>query len=285
MKKKKGDLRILFWNIKDWSLKEGDFYKTPAPRFERILSVLRREKPDIALFAEVIDLDVKRQLAKTLPGHSVFQTTGRNERALVAVFRQAAGRSCTIEQRNEFSNDKLTDRAFPLVRVTSRDFNLAVMGAHTKSGSTPQHMAQRQRSFGQMGMLNRELALENTPLIVMGDMNTMGNSADVDSAREIAIARDILANGGLTILPADKPHSWHGVGRDSKYADCALDHAFMSARAAMRARPINENGAKVRVSGWTDRPTPRTRDNWVLQNSDHAYIVMDIAPSRAPAPR
>jgi exonuclease III len=275
--KRKGDLRILFWNVKDWSLQDG------APdarrRFDRILDVLRREKPDVALFAEILDPQIKEQLAQALPGHGVFQTNGRNARELVAVFRQAAGRSVTVEQRNEFSNETLTDRTFPLVRVLSKDFNLAVLGLHTPSGSTPEGLARRQRLLGRIGQLNAELARDNIPLVALGDMNTMGNSGTVNSAREIAITTRMLAHRGLTLLAKDKPHTWHGVDYDARYADCSLDQAMISASALGLVRPVGADPhIRVRVIGWPDEPEGEKRDNWVRELSDHAAIVLDIVP-------
>ena len=275
-RKKKGDLRILFWNIRHWNIDSDD--PTAVGRFERILALLRREKPDVAVFAEVMDPVIKTRLSRALPGHTVFESSDRDTHHLAAVFNHAAGHSVSLEQRNEFTSDALPDRAFPLVRIAGRDFNLAVLGVHSKSGSTPESMAMRQRTLGQIANLNAEMARDGTPLVAIGDMNTMGNSADVNSPREIAIMDELLADAGMTRLPNDKPHTWHGVGPDARYDDCTLDHALVSSGAAHRVRPTGPGGARVRVVGWPDKPAGPVRDNWVRDHSDHAALVLDISP-------
>lgn len=277
MKKQKGDLRLLFWNVQDWHLRNGE--TTARERFDRILAVLRREKPDIALFAEVTDPKVKTEIAMALPGHTVFATTARSSHRLMAVFNHAATQSSVvIEQRDEFVTGPQAERSFPMVRIIGRDFNIAVLAAHTKSGSDPESLAQRQRTMGQVLTLHAALAQDNTPLVVMGDLNTMGNSATVDSAREIEIMRQMMAAEGLTLLPKDTAHTWHGVDHDARYPDCDLDHAIVTTNIAHRVRPT-AGGAAVRVGGWPDADTLRKRNGWVRRHSDHAYLVMDIAPA------
>ncbi|MBU0800456.1 MAG: endonuclease/exonuclease/phosphatase family protein [Alphaproteobacteria bacterium] len=280
--KQKGDLRILFWNIQDWSLRNGA--TAAAERFDRVLSVLRREKPDVTILAEVIDPEIKNRLAEALPGHTLFQTITRDSRELVAIFRHAADRSVTVEQRNEFSDDALNYRAFPLVRVLSRDFNLAVLGVHSKSGSTPESLARRLRTLAQIGNLQANLANKNVPLIALGDMNTMGEGAQgkIDGAQEIAMTARIMGKAGMTLLEHDKPHTWHGIERDAQYPDCRLDQALVSTTALSRLRPVsNDNSpttAHVRVMGWPHESPGLARDQWIRKNSDHAYLVVDVKP-------
>lgn len=267
-KKQKGDLRILFWNVQDWRLSD------PA-HFDRIMGVLRREKPDIALFAEVSDPTLKTRIVQSLKSaHVAFETTDKTPRHLMAVFNAAATGPATVEQRNEFSDDTLTVRTFPLLRLHGRHGPLAILAAHAKSGSTNENMTKRSRQFGQLARLGADLAAQDTPLLVMGDLNTMGNSGVVNSAREIAIMARIVEQGGLSILPKDKTTTWHGVGPDARFADCDLDHALASAAIATRA-------STVRVGGWPTLRSARGRDNWVRRYSDHAYLVVDIKP---PAP-
>lgn len=272
--KQPGDLRILFWNIRDWG------HHSTTRHFNRILATLRREKPDIALFAEIMNPTIKTQLAQRLPGpHIIFETTDKNPRRLLAVFNHAAGHNALIEQRNEFSNDKLTERTFPLLRVTSRDFNLAVLAVHTNSGSNPEDLGDRQRAVAKIASLHKTLQAQNTPLLVIGDMNTMGNgSSNFTPTRERTITANMLAAAGLSRLKKNRPHTWHGVGPDKIYPDTDLDHAFLTTASAQAARLVNTKGEQVRVSGWPDRKTGPQRDHWVRRYSDHAYLVVDIKP-------
>lgn len=270
VQKPKGHLRILFWNVQDWRYNDGS--TTSAQRMMRILKVLKREKPDIALFAEVSDPSIKNALATSLrTPHIAFETADKNRMHLMAVFRAAAGNAVTIEQRNEFSDDTLTKRTYPLLRVATPAGGLAILAVHTKSGSKPEAMSQRQTQFGQIANLAVEVGAHGMPVLVMGDMNSMGNGADVDGRREIDIMGKIIAQGGLTILPKDKATTWRGIGKDAHYPDADLDHVFLTRSAAHRA-------STVRVGGWPHRPTPRGRDRWVREYSDHAYLVVDIAP-------
>ncbi len=270
VKKQKGDLRVLFWNVQDWLLRDGE--SKAAARFSRVLSVLRREKPDIALFAEVSDPAIKTALLTHLKsGHVAFETNDKNPRHLVAIFRAAAGRSVSVEQRNEFSDDNLTGRTLPMLNIVDENGPMAILAAHTKSGSTPENLTKRQRQFGQIAKLASDLGAERIPLLVMGDMNTMGDGRKITGAREIEIVSSIIAQGGLTMLPKDRKATWHGVDADARYPDADLDHAFISRSAAFRA-------ATVRVGGWPELPSKRQQDNWVRRHSDHAYIVADIKP-------
>ena len=275
-KKQKGDLRILFWNVQDWDLRSGDPVRGQR-RFDRILSILRREKPDIALFAEVQDPGLKNALIKSLGHrHNAFETNDKNSRQLLAVFNNAAGHSVIATQRNEFAGDDMSGRAFPLVEVMTKNGSLAIMAAHTKARSEPASMKKRQHQLGQIAAVAAEFNARAVPLLVMGDMNSMGNGGKIDGPREITIMNSIMASSGLTALPKDRPYTWRGVDTDARYPDAALDHAFISAAAAARVRPVNDNGAMVRVGGWPELDTKRRQNNWVRRHSDHAYLVMDV---------
>jgi endonuclease/exonuclease/phosphatase family metal-dependent hydrolase len=269
-KKQKGDLRILFWNIKDWFLRDGE--SKAAARLDRVLSVLRREKPDIALFAEVNDPAIKTALLTNLKsGHVAFETNDKNPPHLVAVFRAAAGRSVSVEQRNEILDGNPTGRSLPMLNIIDENGPLAILAAHTKSGIAPENLTKRQKQFQQIAKIATEFGAERIPLLVVGDMNTMGDGEKTSGAREIEIASEIMGQGGLIRLPKDRKATWHGVDADARFTDADLDHAFISRSAAFRA-------ATVRVGGWPELPTTKRQDNWVRTHSDHAYIVVDIKP-------
>lgn len=274
--KQKGDLRIMFWNVQDWDLRTGDPVRG-RNRLARILSILRREKPDIALFAEVQDPAIKTALVRGLGNrHAVFETNDKNPRQLMAVFNAAAGRGVIATQRNEFAGDDMSGRAFPLVEIQTKSGALAVMAAHTKARSEPASMKKRQYQFGMIAAVAAEFNARSIPLVVMGDMNSMGNGSSVDGPREITIMNSIMASSGLTPLRKDRPHTWRGVDADSRYPDAELDHAFVTTSAAPLVRAVNDNGAQVRVGGWPELDTKRRQNNWVRRHSDHAYLVMDI---------
>lgn len=274
--KQKGDLRILFWNIQNWNLNDNNPLRG-ASRFARILSVLRREKPDIALFAEVTDPALPSEILRHLGGrHTVFATNDKNSHQLMAIFRAAGTRGIHITQRNEFAGEDMTGRTFPLLEIHGQTSALAVMAAHTKARSEPASMKKRQYQFGLMASVAAEFNKRAVPLLVVGDMNTMGNGRDVNGPAEIAITKNILATGGLAPLPKDHSLTWRGVDSDAVYPDAELDHAFITAAAAPSVRPVNDNGARVRVGGWPEQATKTRQDNWVRRNSDHAYLVIDI---------
>jgi len=275
-REKKDTLRILFWNVQDWDLRSGGPVRGQR-RFDRILSILRREKPDIALFAEVQDPGLKNALVRGLGNrHSAFETNDKNPRQLLAVFNAAAGRSVIATQRNEFAGDDMSGRAFPLLEVQTKTGALAIMAAHTKARSNPESMKKRQYQLGQIAAVAAAFNARGVPLLVMGDMNSMGNGLTIDGPREITIMNSIMASSGLTALPKDRPHTWRGIDSDARYPDAELDHAFISASAAALVRPVNDNGAVVRVGGWPELDTKRRQNNWVRRHSDHAYLVMDI---------
>lgn len=272
--KQAGDLRVLFWNIRDWGT------QTNSRHLTRILATLRRESPDIALFAEISTPAVKTALARHIPGpYTIFETADKNPRHLMAIFNHAAAHPITIEQRNEFSNLTLTERTFPLLRLAGRAFNCAVLAAHTHSGATPADLTQRQKIISKITALHKNLKAEKTPLLVLGDMNIMGNGSTLSATREREITASILGKHGMALLPKDSPVTWHGIDRDKIYPDADLDHAFLSLPALKQIRPVNDKGALVRVSGWPDWQSPPMRDRWVRRYSDHAYLVIDIKPT------
>lgn len=274
--KQKGDIRILFWNIQNWNINDTNPLRGES-RLSRILSVLRREKPDIALFAEVTDPAIPNEILRRLGGrHTVFATNDKNSHQLMAVFRAAGTKGISITQRNEFAGEDMKGRTFPLLEIHGQSSALAVMAAHTKARSDSLSMKKRQTQFGQMAGLAAEFNKRAVPLLVVGDMNTMGNGRDIDGPAEIAITKNILATGGLAPLPKDKTLTWRGIDSDAIYPDAELDHAFITAAAAVNVRPVNDNGARVRVGGWPEQATKTRQDNWVRRNSDHAYLVIDI---------
>lgn len=260
---KKGELKLMFWNVQNWG--EETTTQEKEQRFDRVLATILHEDPDVAVIAEVCNSSIKTKLAETLPsGYSIFETTnkdkGRSDHTLIAIFKHAAGRSVTMQQRNEFMGPKNSLRSFPLLTVHEDNKRLAILGVHSKSGSYTKAYNRRKEILRDVANLASVLEAQNTPMVAMGDMNTMGDrQRNISSFSEIKRSNFLMYDptrdrryknwraGHLVSLWKDARFTWMGVDEDKVYPDISLDHVYVSKSLLPRCKSVDNKRNKVHV--------------------------------------
>lgn len=297
--KKEHDLRLVFWNVRNMG--DDEHVKDETDRVQAIADLIVNEDVDVACIAEVVGEDIKTKMNDVLPpGYTIHQTTSENFHGIMTIFKNAANRKTVIQQRNEFKGPKGKDRAYPLIEITQNDQKIAILPMHAKAGSRDFDFNLRQHRLQDVSNLAVSLHEKQVPLIALGDMNTVGKKEKVDAQSELRRAEYLLYDPAtefayedwdaakMILLPKDSPNSWKGIGKDSKFDESDMDHVFVSEWFADNIKEIdgNADGAKVKVGGWTEQASEEARKQWVKENSDHGYIMLDIdmSPKKRPAP-
>jgi hypothetical protein len=268
-------LTVIFWNVQDWG-QRGDDPEEKA-RFDRITSVIKKENPDIAVFAEAMDETLRVRMAQALPpGYAIHETTSINPRHIITIFKNAADYNVSITQRDEFKGPDGSRRPFPLIQLATMAEQIAFLPVHSPSGAKTENMARREMIMQNVFKLTKEIQGTGSEFLTLGDMNTMGGGS-VTMAEEISDLAQEARNAGLEMISKNYPYTWHGIDADAQYADADFDHVMTTPDLAKRIYPVNAQGDHVRVGGWPEAATSGARDQWVRDYSDHAYLKLKIA--------
>jgi exonuclease III len=285
-------LRVMFWNVRDLGQKREE-HDDDVKRVKEIANQIKSNQVDVASIAELVQPDMMYELQKMLPGYVIQINSNNGGHTLATIFKQAASRSIVVRQADRFRGPQGKGRAYTSVDILDHDTDtrVSLLSMHQKAGSSPRDMSIRERTLKDVAKMADNLRHHNVPLIIMGDMNTVGNSGRVDEAAEVkrmdsllydpfdaanGMAYEDWSAGRMLRLTKDEPATWHGVGRDQKYGDCDLDHVYVSEELYSSIRDMDEHGNKVRVRGWTQLDTVEKQDDWVRDVSDHAPIYFDI---------
>ena len=263
------------WNVKH-------FHGKPE-RLERVIGLLTKQKPDIFGIYEVTGKHVFEHLMQKMPDHA-FYITERQDKAhqeiLVGVRRSIQS---FVTQRDEFRSKVPSLRPGLMVTLRIGNFDYVILLLHLKSFSDPRSWGLRDDMFAHIARLKRKLdkTAQNPPanMLCLGDLNTMGlnapynNLSDLDGTQEIESISRRLVRAGLKRLSKTHDASWWN-GQDN-WQPSNLDHVFASKNLVFKTF----NDKEIKVIGWPEKNTKKTKQQWINQYSDHALLYGEVLKS------
>lgn len=280
-------LKILTWNIEHFNGTGGKDSRTRQKRrnrLQRVIELLKAEKPDVFGISEVSSGFVYEKMVEAFPDHTFNITTGGQSQEILIGVRPGLGSFFT--QKDEFKRNNIYLRPGALLTVHEGDTHVPILFVHLKSMASPEGFGLRDAMFERIYSLKKALdtaarRMTGQPsrranFVVLGDYNTMGfdywhTQNDILKEREIEVLTARMKRRGMRKPPTSHPFTYFN-GSNSSYPPSELDHVFVADHLELDAR----DGHEVEVGGWAVLETETERDEWIERYSDHAPLVFTI---------
>lgn len=263
---------FLSWNIRHFDGRD------PA-RLERVVKYIKGLNVDIISLYEIKGSKIYNLLHDHLPDYVWANTSGRQSQEILVGVRKNCG-TIGFEQSDSFKGGNNFLRPGLLTSIKCDDKIIVFLSLHLKSGIDFVANATRLEQFDAMRGLSRTLKAKGIPLVVMGDVNTMGLDLSYgygfDTQGEFHLMHRKLKNAGLEVKAKDWDHTWT-PSETSRYKIADLDHVFAS--HGLEFIPMGDGSAPqghadIRVD-WPSGYSPRTERSawWRDGMSDHAPLI------------
>lgn len=274
-------LKILTWNIEHFNGSGGKDERTRRKRLnrlDRVVDLLKAEKPDIFGISEVASGFVYRKMVEAFPDHTFNITTGAQSQEILIGVRPGLGSFFT--QKDEFKRNNIYLRPGALLTVHEGDVHVPILFVHLKSMPSPEGFGLRDAMYDRIYSLKKALdktvSAGKANFIVLGDYNTMGfdywyTQNDILKEREIEVLTAKMRRRGMRKPPTSHPFTYFN-GSDSSYPPSELDHVFV----AEHMKLDDSKGWEVKVGGWAELTSDSERDDWVAKYSDHAPVCFTV---------
>jgi hypothetical protein len=270
------------WNVRQ--------YKGSLQRLAEADSLITGLDPDIF---GLIEFRAKKQVRELMfdrfPEYNFAVTDSKNGLEITVGYKRNKFKQVIWTQRRDFkATPGLRPGGLISVNVEGEYYNLLYL--HTDSGSDKKAYANRKAMFKKIWKLRESLQAANPAnranLIVLGDLNTMGNGASVTGGREIRkLAKDAAANR-MRMLRKDAEYTWREWGkgprskrRKLKVGELAgamrsdLDHVLASNELDFAAQDSQDN--EIHVEGW-QQLDGLNLVNYLWSLSDHSALYGEV---------
>jgi endonuclease/exonuclease/phosphatase family metal-dependent hydrolase len=258
------------WNIEK--------FKYNPQRVRAVGQLIAKHDPDVIGILEFLDKNAARRLVRSehLAGYDFAFTDSARSIEILVGWRRGKFDQVLYTQRRELQAGNVNLRPGGLLSVLPRQQEVFTnfLFLHTDSGKDAQAFANRKLMLEKVWGLQERLGVlaeqqGEARLIVLGDLNTMGQTNGATAAEEIAaLAQAALANG-MRVLPKTHPHTWSSDGvRKSN-----LDHVMASSELRFKAQ--TPAPTEVLVDGWVNR-SGEDRVNFVKNISDHSLLFGEL---------
>jgi endonuclease/exonuclease/phosphatase family metal-dependent hydrolase len=279
---------FLSWNVRH--------FKGSARRVDEVADLLDGLDPDIFGLIEFQGKKFVRSLIQDhLKDYDFGVTDSKLGLELLIGWRRGKFRQVIFTQRRSFQagNINLRPGGLVTVRLGNQFYNLLFL--HTDSGAAKVDYGNRWKVFRKVWKMEktlRKLPAQNgqSNLIVIGDLNTMGNGASVTGRAEIRRLGKAAVRTRMRVL--DKTHdlTWHkhsigprGRDRDITVSDLPgilrsnLDHAIASNGLEFNQLGTTPDGkpAHIMVHGWNQLEGAE-RVRFVTKISDHSALFGEL---------
>lgn len=267
-------------------------YKGSKSRLEDADKLLTDLSPDVF---GLLEFRAKRQARELMFNRfseydfAVTDSTGGLE--VIIGFRRGKFDQVIWTQRRNFNNRPRTLRPGALISVNFQGewFNLLYL--HTDSGAAKDDYKNRWKVFKKIWKLDEALKQSSTSgksnLIVLGDLNTMGNGSTISGDKEIQMLGKKAKQNGMFLLAKDDPETWHewgkgprGKRRKLKVKELPsamrsdLDHVIASGNLKFVAHG-SDGQSLIHVEGWQQlKGSDRVNFLWSL--SDHSALFGEV---------
>lgn len=282
------ELKAAFWNVENFGKHIPSSTLPPQEFKDRVESVathIENLDPDLICLCEIWDkVALRSLLMERLPDYDFAVTDGDENIELVAGWKRGKVDQLIFTQRREFKadRDKLRPGSLVSVKIDGEFINFLFL--HTDSGTKEGDYANRQKMFSKIWSLKNALdditLGGNAMLVVMGDLNTMGQKEvlpNVTMEQEIEELGENAETNGMTLLDKTYPFTWYG-GPGSSYPLSNLDHAIATKNLdfAEFEKQDGSGSAPIKVVGWNSFEEGTERDKFSEEISDHSTILCRI---------
>ena len=274
---------VMCWNIENFSGKP-----------ERAKDVARRIKkldPDLIGILELKDKGAAREFVSShlknynfgITDTRAYEESGRPGRKLdiLVGWKPGSFSQVVYTTRREFTMERIGIRPGALVSVRRGNRFDNVLFLHSKSGPDWTSYGMRQTQLKSVWKLRRALdkiagGAGRGRLMVVGDLNTMGNGSSVDQEEEIDRLIGAARKAGMWVPSKTHDRTYANV---SKGWRSDLDHVLVSNNIELEPEWKDSfgNWVGVRVTGWVEIENDREKlKSFTREISDHSALFARV---------
>jgi endonuclease/exonuclease/phosphatase family metal-dependent hydrolase len=258
------------WNVEK--------FKYNPQRVRAVSQLIAKHDPDVIGILEFLDKNAARRLVRSehLSDYDFAFTDSAKSIEILVGWRRGKFDQVLYTQRRELQVGNVNLRPGGLLSVLPRQQGVFTnfLFLHTDSGKDAKAFANRKLMFEKVWGLQERLAAlpeqhNEARLIVLGDLNTMGQTNGASAAEEIAALGQAALANGMRVLPKSHAHTWSSDGKRMSN----LDHVIASNELRFTAQ--TPAPAEVLVDGWVNR-SGDDRINFVKNISDHSLLFGEV---------
>ena len=267
------------FSVASWNV---EHFKDDRSRVERVVTFLKKQKPDIFALYEVEGSEVFKELVQTMKDYTFHVTEGPQVQEILLGVRQ--GLTAFFTQKIEFKSGATAMRPGALLTVTVADKHYPLLFLHTASGNDPRGLGLRDDMMLRAVEFRKPLDAaakkaggDSANYIFLGDFNTMGMEYKFVKGRDISPEDELVKltkeakKRNMRMLTKSAPATWSN-GSKSSIPDSNLDHVV----AADHLFFTQFDGNDVSVRGWAEKKTTQEKDEWIKQFSDHSMLYFEV---------
>lgn len=275
---------FMSWNVRN--------YKGSKSRLEDADKLITRLSPDVL---GLLEFKAKRQARELMfdrfPEYDFAATDSTGGLEVIIGFRRGRFEQVIWTQRLNFNNAPRTLRPGALISVNFEGEWYTLLYLHTDSGTKKKDYDNRWSAFRKIWKLEKALKRSSRTgkpnLIVLGDLNTMGQGSTVSGDEEIQLLERKARQNGMLMLTKDAAETWHEWGKGSrrnrrklKVRELAeamqsnLDHVIASRNLDFVAHGDDDQAA-IHVEGW-QQLTGAKRVDYLWSLSDHSALFGEV---------
>ena len=274
---------FLSWNVRH--------FKGSPSRLNDVDQLITELEPDVF---GLLEYQGKRAIRELMVDRfseydfAVTDSTGNLE--VVVGYRRGKFDQVVWTQKRAFNNAarRLRPGALISLRLGPDFYNLLFL--HTDSGAKPADYKNRRDVLRKVWKLREALksrsATRKANLIVLGDLNTMGNGGSVSGPSEVRRLGAAAERNGMVLLGKDRPTTWSQWGKGSRgrrrklrvselegLMESDLDHVIADDHLDFVAH--GDGGEPVHVRGWHQLDgSGKTGFLWDI--SDHCGVFGEV---------
>ena len=276
---------FLSWNVRK--------YRGNPNRLQRVVNTIAGFSPEPQVFG-LIEFEAKQRMRELMldyfPDYDFGVTDSRQGVELMLGWRRGFFSQVIFSQKRDFRRSQFL-RPGGLVSVLHRNRWYNLLFLHMDSGAAPTDYGNRRTTFRKIWNLQSRLRQipemnNNANLIVLGDLNTMGNGGSIDGVGEIRRMEQGATANGMRVLRKEFDETWHQWGRGPRNSRrrlrvsdlptatrSNLDHVIASNELRFQRLTNAPDGsaAHVFVQGWQQEQGNR-RVDFLWEVSDHCAL-------------
>lgn len=262
---------LVSWNVEHFEKKDA--------RVDRVISLLKKQNPDVFALYEVEGKDVFTELTKQMPSYTFHITEGPQVQEILVGIK--SGITAFFTQKVEFRSGVSSLRPGALLTLTISGEDYCMLFLHTKNGNDPRGLGLRDdmlvKACEFRDVLKKASGGKEPNYLFMGDLNTMGmkyryvSSGSISYDEEMKKLEEEAKRKKMRLLVKDAPNSWSN-GSSSSIPDSNLDHVIAAEHLKFR----KFGNADVTVRGWPKTKTAKEKDEWIKEYSDHGMLYFEV---------
>lgn len=274
---------FLVWNVRR--------YTGSQARLEEADQLITNLNPDVfGLIEFMAKKKVRELMFDRFPEYDFAVTDSKMGIEITVGWRRGKFDQVIWTQKREFKAGDINLRPGGLLSVNTSNEYYNLLFLHTDSGTTQKDYDNRKKMFKKIWKLEKALKKSspsnNSNLITLGDLNTMGKGATISAASEIKKLSKNASKNNMKMLDKNHDDTWHQWGTGPRHnrkklrvselasADKSnLDHVISSKDLSFK--PAGGGNIPIHVQGWNQRSGVH-RVNFLWGLSDHSALYGEV---------